>query len=95
MKPKLTKAERFILTYLNCRVEYHPSCKYKYIARDKNGALNLFSHEPYLHPDYKVWCVLKGYIAALPLKNNFFKFIKWDDKEPWKIDDLLKLEVEE
>ena len=25
--------------------------------------------------------------------NGLFKFIKWDDEEPWQLDDLKKLEI--
>ena len=62
---------------------------YKYIARDKNGFLLAYIEKPI--KILETWG-----IANCALINMFdikFDFIKREDKEPWSIEDLKKLEV--
>lgn len=39
--------------------------------------------------DYNYYYVLRD------MYGNIFDFIKWDDEEPWSIEDLKKLEVKD
>ena len=78
-QPKLTEDEKVILRNL-------PK-KYKWIARDKNGCLYAYASKP-----------KKGIIMwesdGLPMIpfDHLFQFIKWEDEEPYSIEELLKEE---
>ena len=61
-----------------------------YIARDEDGELYIYANEPPKGP--AGW---SGYINYIPLNNEYFSFIIWEDEKPWSIEELLKLEVEE
>lgn len=61
-----------------------------YIARDKEGDLYVYANEP--QKGKIQWCDDVDYI---PLNNEYFPFITWEDEEPWTVEELLKLEVEE
>ena len=75
--PQLTENEKAILRNV-------PK-KYKYIARDKSGLIFLFSKKP-SKCDYS-WI---GYNdIAFPF-SHLFQFIKWEDEEPYSIEELLK-----
>ena len=78
----LTKQERAF-----CEAIKNDGC---YIARNKSGRLALHC----LRPD-KGRIAWTNKSAWLPLNKDFFPFIIWEDDEPWSIEDLLKLEVEE
>lgn len=87
-KPTLTKNEK---SYLDILLD-----NFKYIARDEDGILAAFTTCPVKDSDswhnYKnkgVYCIVTTKI----FKNVTFDFIKWEDKEPWCIEDLKKLEV--
>lgn len=82
-QPKLTKKER----------QFCELVETGWIARSKNGCLNLFSKRPTKLTN----CWFSNYnpFSDLTLFNFGFSFITWDDEEPWSIEDLLKLEVEE
>ena len=62
--------------------------KYKYIARERNGKLYVYSEKPRKHEF--VW-VAPSYIGGLSAINHLFNMVKWEDEEPWAIEDLLKL----
>ena len=93
-KPTLTKQERAFLEI--CK----PEC---YIARDdKTDELYLFKSKPIKNNDY--WSCSVGScvnVSTMITKSVLifdgidrpFSFIKWEDKKPWKVEDLLKLEV--
>ena len=83
--PKLTKRDYHFLMVI----------KGGWIARDKYGELFWYEVKP-RKSLYGGW--------NIPTDNNYnlasiiedsFPFIKWEDEEPWKVEDLLKLEVEE
>ena len=76
-KPKLTEDEKAILKVLLKE-------KYKWIARDKNGCLYVYASKP-----EKVITIWEG--SGLPMMpfNHLFQFIKWEDEEPYSIEDLL------
>ena len=82
-KPKLTKKER----------QFCELIETGYICRDSIGELWWFQFKPNKKPS-KCWDDggLMNYMSALPCK---FLFIQWEDEEPWSIEELLKLEVEE
>ena len=82
-QPKLTKKERQFCELLETG----------WITRDKDGELHHHKHFP--HKSQNLWCnknYPRYYMNYYFLK---FSFITWDDSEPWSIEDLLKLEVEE
>lgn len=84
-KPKivLTNDEKAILRSL-------PK-EYKYIARDKNGNLWIYSHS--VKKDTNAWYMFEEYIVTdcigFTLFNKLFQFIKWEDEEPYSIEELL------
>ena len=75
-KPKPTEDEKIILKNI-------PK-KYKYIARDKNGLIFLHSKKPSKY-DYS-WI---GYNDIAFPYYHLFQFIKWEDDEPYLIEELL------
>lgn len=83
--PKLTKAEKSFCESL--RPGY-------YLARDANGLLHVYDHQP-KRDTYK-WLMQGSYnyykFDSAIFSGNF-DFIKWEDSEPWSVEDLLKLEV--
>lgn len=81
-KPNLSDAERVILENL-------PKI-YGYITRDANG--NLFIYQiPPVKIDKRWFCNLTNvHITSFTMFNDLFQFIKWEDKEPYNIEELLK-----
>ena len=79
--PKLTPSERAILDYI--------SMEWKYIARDENGNLWLYKVKPFKAGIS--WCT--GNCEnnnVFNLFNQIFEFIKWEDEEPYCIQELLE-----
>ena len=76
--PKFTEDEKAILKVLLKE-------KYKWIARDKNGCLYVYASKP-----EKVITIWEG--SGLPMMpfNHLFQFIKWEDDEPYSIEELLE-----
>lgn len=63
---------------------------YEWIARDKDGRL-------YVYPGKPLKAITK-WGSGLGLKffdlfDHLFQMVRWEDDEPWKIEDLLKLDV--
>lgn len=88
-KPTITSKEKAFLDLI--------LPKYKYIARDNDtNKLFLYIDRPSKHFTY--WLPeLKDSAYELlyrPLDIKF-NFIKWEDEEPWSIEDLKKLEVKD
>ena len=84
--PKLTVNENMLCKILN----------FNYMARDEKGTLAVYTDKPTKYGE--VWSGIKK--PYLDFKFCFFKdcdfsFIKWEDDEPWAIEELLKLEVTE
>ena len=82
-KPTITSKEKKFLDLL--------LPNYKYIAREKNGFLLVYTEKPI--KILETWG-----LANCALMNMFdikFDFIKWEDEDPWSIEDLKKLEVRE
>lgn len=70
----------------------HFSEKYKYIARDQNGDLNLYVEEPEKGPKFFDTC--DDYYEFYSF-NDYFKMIEWEVEQSSLISDLLKGRVEE
>ena len=68
--------------------------KCKYIARDKDNLLCAYYDKPIR--GNKFWITNYAF-HDMPkdMHGDVFSFIKWDDEEPWSIDDLKKLEVKD
>lgn len=78
-KPKLSEAERVILENIDK--------EFKWICRDKDGTLCTFMLGP--EKSDRVW--LKGGRGKLAnVFNHLFQFIKWEDENPYNIEELLK-----
>ena len=91
-QPVISKKDRAFLDYL--REEY------KFVVRDEDNKLFVYSSKPYSKPykdkNSKCWCAYDCINNRLILNYNVdFPMVKWSDSEPWKIDDLKKLEVVE
>lgn len=78
-KPKLTEDEKVILRNIGKT--------FKWITRDEDRTLGFHSSKP--HKEAYFWSSL-GANYVSDLFPNLFKFIKWEDKEPYLIEDLLK-----
>jgi len=83
-EPKLTKKEK---AFSRIALGTH------YIARDKNNELYIFDDRP--SKGVNGWENDNLEINILKINEDFFPFIKWEDEEPWSIEELRKLEVEE
>lgn len=72
-----------------------PSCKY--IARDGNNQLYIYGKKPIREDKSESWVPDNSnyYCATRDIFGNMFDFIKWGDVEPWRIEDLKKLEMRE
>lgn len=90
-RPKLTKHERKFCELFEG--------KGYYIARDKDDDLFGYTSKPiknaisqWVGNNYgkEDWFNINGVLKYADIK---FDFIKWEDKEPWSIDDLLNLDV--
>lgn len=64
--------------------------KFKYIARDKNGMLYLYELKPSKILDGDYWDQVKD-VESFNQFSHLLQMVKWEDEEPWKIEDLLKL----
>lgn len=60
--------------------------EYKYIVRDKNGDISIYLDEPDKDPLTEIW---HGKEYEITLFNSLFPFIKWKDREPTSIKDVL------
>ena len=76
-EPKLTEDEKVILRNL-------PK-EYKWVVRDHIGSLWIFENKP----NNNIFGWFYSTASTLPFP-NLFKFIKYEDKEPYSIEDLLK-----
>ena len=85
-KPEISEVERVILKNVDK--------EYKYIARDKNGSLFLYSKEISKFADE--WCFdgdknIDGNHSNFGLFKHLFKMVKFEDDEPTLISDLLEV----
>lgn len=91
-KPTLTNNERKFLEIIDP--------KWKYIARDANKNLYVFDSLP--SKKRNSWYIESVSVLICNYCNisenlfgKMFDFIKWEDEEPWLIEDLKKLEIKE
>lgn len=84
-KPVISKRDRAFLEYLGENV--------KWMTRDYNGKLWVWETIPEKSVICKVWMCAAG--NGLNAFNIDFPMVKWEDDEPWFIEDLKKLEVVE
>ena len=85
-KPVISKRDReFLEEYLDKEL--------KYIVRSKSD--NLIAHQNSAEKSEDGWVIDSGAIKPLVRLNIDFPMIKWEDDEPWLIEDLKKLEVVE
>ncbi len=78
---KLSRLEYELLKYF--------SCEYKYICRDSDNndsKLYIYVNKP--TKNIKVWGTTGGCVSFDTFK-NLFKFVKWEDKEPTSIQNVL------
>lgn len=80
--PVISKKDRAFLEYIED--------DYKYIARDSNGDIFLYKNKPEKFD--AVWYQTPA-IVNLKHFNVDFPMVKWGDKEPWKIEDLMNLNL--
>lgn len=84
-KPVISKKDRAFLEYLGKDL--------KYITRDKSEAL--FVYERAIEKGKYGWVYDSGVLKNLRGIAVDFPMVKWEDSEPWLIEDLKKLEVVE
>lgn len=81
---KISKRDRALLEYIKD--------KYKYIARDLDGDLYVYTEKP-----LKMIDCYDGMLCESRTLNKIcdikFPMVRWEDSEPWLIEDLKKLEV--
>lgn len=68
------------------------SKKFNWIARDLNNDLYLFSNKPTKISSGGIWDLDGSDITSFSAYNYLFAFIKYEDKEPYKILNLLNKE---
>lgn len=85
-KPEISESDR---RFLDCL-----SKDYKWMARDENNRLYVFrGNKPskcnyrWIHEETKNICLNVMFEVTFPM-------VKWEDSEPWLIEDLKNLEVE-
>ena len=60
--------------------------EYNFIARDKNGTLVIYNIAP--HKTDTLWCTASAKWDKVKF-NNLFNFVKWEDEDPYNIDEIL------
>ena len=76
--PKLTEDEKIILRNI-------PK-QYEWIARDAGDSLCVYTKRPI--KQMSIWST-DGWMSPMALFHNLFQFIKWEDEEPYSIEELL------
>lgn len=82
-KHKLTKKERMFCELVETG----------WIAKNNNNVVGWFKQKPHKKSNYWL-CEKEWFYANRVFQEIDFPFIKKEDKEPWSVEDLLKLEVE-
>lgn len=83
-RPKISESDRRFLDYI-------PD-NYKYMARDRNGFLHIYDSK--VEKNDKCWTSARYITMGMMAFKILFPMVKWEDEEPWMIEDLKKLEVE-
>lgn len=84
-KPVISKRDKAFFEYLDKQ--------YEYLARDKTGQLYVHRVKP--HKVDGFWTNVGRRFCLNDRINVDFPMVKWEDSEPWLIEDLKKLEVVE
>ena len=84
-KPVISKRDRAFLEYLDAIIHY--------VTRDLNDDLYIYISKP--HKFIDCWESKREADKILRMFNIDLPMIKWEDSEPWLIEDLKKLEVVE
>ena len=74
------KLTRFEYEYLKVAKEN----EYHFIARDKDNRLHVTRGKPEKYST--TWDSISAYIRVF---KSMFSFVKWEDEEPWEIDEIL------
>ena len=82
-RPKISKKDRAFLDYLG---------DYEYMTRDDSGKLYVYISTPIKRLACACWGTVDTCKSLAGLDIDF-QMVKWSDDEPWKIEDLKKLEV--
>ena len=86
-KPVISKRDREFLKLFND--------KCKYIARDSNGELHGYELTAMKDEKVEIWNTTAEYVNIDYFFAVDLPMVKWEDDEPWLIEDLKKLEVVE
>ena len=86
-KPVISKRDRAFLEYIEE--------EFIYIARNEDERLFLFANKAVKMDEFGMFTCEGLYTRALYAFNIDFPMVKWEDDEPWLIEDLKKLEVVE
>ena len=62
-----------------------------WIAADEKGFKMWYEKKPYKTKEPNVWIETK----VIPINDDYFNFITWEDEEPWSVEELRKLKVKE
>ena len=81
-EPTITEDEKTILQNL--------PVNYEWIARDEDSRLYIYQDKPEKRENAWMGKLDHRSLGAL---SHLFLMVKWEDDEPWKIEDLLKLDV--
>lgn len=79
---KLSDEEKVILKNTDKR--------FKWIARDKDGNLFIYDNKPIKRESSWISEIIFNWFGMW-IFNHLFQFIKWEDEEPYLIEDLLKM----
>lgn len=67
-----------------------------WVARDRSGGLYYYAKKPTKgNRDWFIEADIMSYFSLRTLLFLTLDFIKWEDEEPWSVEDIRKLEVEE
>lgn len=85
----ITSAEKVLLKNI--------AKNFKYIARNRDSTLFVYGDEPEKEVGTLNMWLRKpdSYIANLAVYIHLFPMVKWEDEDPWLIEDLLKLPEKE
>lgn len=80
-KPLLSKKEKAFLEMLETEI---------WLVRDANNLLFGYFQAPTKNLKDEVWTVGCEPYYCIKIKDEYFSFIRWEDKEPMKVSDILK-----
>ena len=88
-EPTITSAEKVLLENI--------AKIFKYIARNRDSTLFVYGDKPEKEVrEVNMWIRRHdSYVANLEVYIHLFPMVKWEDEEPWLIEDLLKLPEKE